>query len=149
LGILLRIAHRRNSIVATPFTAGAIVYAKDIQRLARFYAEVADLEVMHEVADHVVLESETHELVIVAIPAATAARIVIATPPVRRENTAFKLSFAVASLADARAAAKAAGGELNSPEKEWDFQGLRVCDGCDPEGNMIQVREVPPAVEED
>jgi predicted enzyme related to lactoylglutathione lyase len=128
--------------VAHPFSAGAIVHAKDIQRLARFYAEVADLEVMHEVADHVVLESETHELVIVAIPAATAARIVIATPPVRRENTAFKLSFAVASLADARAAAKAAGGELNPPEKEWDFQGLRVCDGCDPEGNMIQVREV-------
>jgi predicted enzyme related to lactoylglutathione lyase len=129
--------------VANPFTAGAIVYAKDIQRVARFYAEVADLEVMHEVDDHVVLESETHELVIVAIPAATAARIVITSPPARRENTAFKLSFAVASLAEARAAAKAAGGELNPPEKEWEFQGLRVCDGCDPEGNMIQLREAP------
>ena len=129
--------------MANPFTAGAIVYAKDIQRLARFYAEVADLEVMHEVDDHIVLESETHELVIVAIPAATAARIVITSPPARRENTAFKLSFAVASLAEAREAAKAAGGELNAPDKEWDFQGLRVCDGCDPEGNMIQLREVP------
>ncbi len=129
--------------MANPFTAGAIVYAKDIQRVARFYAEVADLEVMHEVDDHVVLESETHELVIVAIPAATAARIVITSPPARRENTAFKLSFAVASLAEARAAAKAAGGELNPPEKEWEFQGLRVCDGCDPEGNMIQLREAP------
>ena len=129
--------------MAPPFTAGAIVHAKDIRRLARFYAEVADLEIMHEVADHVVLESETHELVIVAIPAATAARIVIATPPVRRENTAFKLSFAVASLADARVAAKAAGGELDAPGKEWDFQGLRVCDGCDPEGNVIQLRETP------
>ena len=134
--------------MANPFSAGAIVYAKDIRRLARFYAEVADLEVMHEVADHVVLESETHELVIVAIPAATAARIVISTPPARRENTAFKLSFAVASLADARAAAKAAGGDLNPPEKEWDFQGLRVCDGCDPEGNMIQLREVPADAED-
>ncbi len=96
---------------------------------------------MHEVADHVVLESETYELVIVAIPAATAARIVIATPPVRRENTAFKLSFAVESLAAARVAAQEAGGELNAPAKEWEFQGMRVCDGCDPEGNMIQVRE--------
>ena len=129
--------------MANPFTAGAIVYAKDIQRLARFYAAVADLEIVHEVADHVVLESETHELVIVAIPAATAARIVIATPPVRRENTAFKLSFLVDSLADARSAAREAGGDLNPPEKEWDFQGLRVCDGCDPEGNMIQLREPP------
>ena len=127
--------------MANPFTAGAIVYAKDIARLARFYAAVANLEIVHEVADHVVLESETYELVVVAIPAATAARIVISTPPVRRENTAFKLSFLVDSLAEARVAAQAAGGELNPPEKEWDFQGMRVCDGCDPEGNMIQVRE--------
>ncbi len=134
--------------MANPFTAGAIVHAKDIQRLARFYAAVADLEIVHEVADHVVLESETYELVIVAIPAATAARIVISTPPVRRENTAFKLSFAVESLADARVAAKDAGGELNAPEKEWDFQGLRVCDGCDPEGNLIQVREPAPEAAE-
>jgi len=129
--------------VAQAFSAGAIVYAKDIHRLARFYAAVADLEVMHEVDDHIVLESETVELVIVAIPAATAARIVIATPPVRRENTAFKLVFAVPSLADARAAARANGGELNPPGKEWKFQGLRVCDGCDPEGNVIQLRELP------
>ena len=134
--------------MANPFTAGAIVYAKDVARLARFYAAVADLEIVHEVADHSVLESETHELVIVAIPAATAARIVIATPPVRRENTAFKLSFAVPSLAEARVAASAAGGELNPPEKEWDFQGMRVCDGCDPEGNMIQLREALPETDE-
>ncbi len=134
--------------MANPFTAGAIVYAKDIQRLARFYAAVADLEIVHEVADHVVLESETYELVVVAIPAATAARIVIATPPARRENTAFKLSFLVESLAEARAAATAAGGELDPPAKEWNFQGQRVCDGCDPEGNMIQVRAAAPEAAE-
>jgi predicted enzyme related to lactoylglutathione lyase len=129
--------------VAHPFSAGAIVYAKDIHRLARFYAAVADLEVMHEVDDHIVLESENVELVIVAIPAATAARIVITTPPQRRENTAFKLVLPVPSLSQARTTAEANGGELNPPGKEWSFQGLRVCDGCDPEGNMIQLRELP------
>jgi len=129
--------------VAQAFSAGAIVYAKDIRALARFYAAVADLEVMHEVDDHIVLESETVELVIVAIPAATAARIVITTPPQRRENTAFKLVFAVPSLERARATAEANGGELNPPGREWKFQGLRVCDGCDPEGNVIQLRELP------
>ena len=127
----------------TLFNAGAVVYAKDIHALARFYAAVADMEVMHEVDDHIVLESETYELVIVAIPAATAARIVITTPPQRREATAFKLVFAVPSLAQARQAAQANGGELNPPAKEWSFQGLRVCDGCDPEGNVIQLRELP------
>jgi predicted enzyme related to lactoylglutathione lyase len=129
--------------VSNPFTAGAIVYAKDVARLSQFYAAVAGLEIVHEVDDHAVLESETHELVVVAIPAVTAARIVIATPPVRRENTAFKLTFLVDSLAEARTAARAAGGDLDAPGKEWDFQGLRVCDGCDPEGNMIQLREAP------
>ena len=127
-----------------PIAAGAIVHAKDIARLARFYAEVAALEVMHEVDDHIVLESESLELVIVAIPAATAARIEIASPPARRENTAFKLVFVVDSLADARAAAAQAGGGLNPPDKEWDFQGARVCDGFDPEGNVVQFRVYAP-----
>ena len=135
--------------MANPFTTGAIVYAKDIQRLARFYAAVADLEIVHEVADHLVLESETYELVVVAIPAAIAARIVITSPPERRENTAFKLSFRVDSLAAARATANDLGGELNAPAKEWSFQGMRVCDGCDPEGNMIQVRETEPEPSEE
>jgi predicted enzyme related to lactoylglutathione lyase len=129
--------------VAHPFSAGAIVYAKDIRRVARFYAEVAGLEIMHEVDDHIVLESETVELVIVQIPPDIAARIVITTPPQRRENTALKLVFAVPSLSQARATAEANGGQLNPPGKEWSFQGLRVCDGCDPEGNMIQLRELP------
>jgi len=129
--------------VAQPFNAGVIVYAKDIQRLARFYAAVADLELMHEVDDHIVLESESVEVVIVAIPAATAARIVIKTPPDKREATAFKIAFGVASIAQAREAARAHGGEIYPPAKEWSFQGLRVCDGFDPEGNVIQLRELP------
>ena len=129
--------------MAQPFNAGVIVYAKDIHRLARFYAAVADLEVMHEVADHIVLESESLELVIVAIPAAIAQRIVIKTPPEKREATAFKIVFAVPSLAQAREAAKANEGEIYPAAKEWSFQGLRVCDGVDPEGNVIQLRELP------
>jgi predicted enzyme related to lactoylglutathione lyase len=124
------------------FNAGAIVYAKDIHQLARFYAAVADMEVMHEVDDHVVLESETCELVIVAIPAAIASRIVITTPPERRESTAFKLVFAVPDIAQARETAKLNGGEIYPPAKEWIFQGLRTCDGFDPEGNVIQLREL-------
>jgi predicted enzyme related to lactoylglutathione lyase len=129
--------------VAHPFSAGAIVYAKDIRLVARFYAAVADLEIMHEVEDHIVLESETVELVIVAIPAAIAKDIHITVPPKRRENTALKLVFAVPSLDEARVTARKHGGDLNPTAKEWSFQGLRVCDGCDPEGNMIQLRELP------
>jgi predicted enzyme related to lactoylglutathione lyase len=92
-----------------------------------------------------VLESETCELVIVAIPAAIASRIVITTPPDKRESTAFKLVFAVPDLAQSREIAKLNGGEIYPPAKEWIFQGLRVCDGFDPEGNVIQLREVAAA----
>ncbi len=129
--------------MAQPFNAGVIVYAKDIHRLARFYAAVADLEVMHEVDDHIVLESEVVEVVIVALPAAVAQRIVIKSPPDKREATAFKIAFAVASLAEAREAARANEGEVYPAGKEWSFQGLRVCDGVDPEGNVFQLRELP------
>jgi len=123
--------------------AGAVVYAKDLARVSRFYAQVAGLDIVHEVADHAVLESGDCELVVVAIPAAIAAGIHIATPPVRRENTALKLVFRVDDLAAARALAEAAGGALNPPEREWDFQGARVCDGHDPEGNVFQLRQEP------
>ena len=126
---------------SSDFQAGAVVYAKDLDRLAQFYAEVAGLEIVHRVDDHVVLESEYFELVIVAIPAATAVRIVISTPPERRVATAFKLVFPVPDIAVARTAAAAAGGAVDAIAKEWSFQGLRVCDGMDPEGNVIQLRE--------
>ena len=78
-----------------------------------------------------------------ASPAAVAARIVIRTPPEKREATAFKIVFAVPSLAQAREAAKANEGELYPGGKEWSFQGLRTCDGVDPEGNVFQLRELP------
>ena len=125
--------------------AGAIVYAKDVDRLARFYADVAGLELAHRASDHAVLESDSFELVVVAIPEPTASRIAIATPPTRRENTAFKLVFHVERLEDARAAALAAGGAIDPAGKEWSFQGLRTCDGIDPEGNVIQLRAEPTA----
>jgi hypothetical protein len=31
---------------------------------------------------------------------------------------------------------------LNPPDAEWLFEGSRVCDGHDPEGNVFQLRQV-------
>ena len=33
------------------------------------------------------------------------------------------------------------GGALDPTAREWQFQSQRVCDGHDPEGNVIQLRE--------
>jgi predicted enzyme related to lactoylglutathione lyase len=124
----------------SPFAA-AVVYAKDMSKVGSFYAKVAGLQLTHEEQGHLVLESEAFQLVIVAVPRRIAAAIHVAEPPQRRENTAVKLVFPVASLSAAREMAASHGGELDPPEREWSFQDSRVCDGSDPEGNVVQFRE--------
>lgn len=122
-------------------TAAAVLYATDISKVGNFYAKVAGLQVTHEEPDHVVLESGVFQLVVVAVPRRLASSIQITEPPQRRENTAVKLAFPVASITTARQLAQSHGGQLNQPEHEWLFHGLRVCDGQDPEGNVVQFRE--------
>lgn len=120
---------------------GAVVYAKDLDKLCAFYAAVTELAVLSVQPDHVVLGGGGFELVVVAIPAHIARSIDIANPPLRREETPIKLIFVVRSIAVARSLAPIHGGELDPPESEWALPGGRVCDGHDPEGNVIQVRE--------
>ena len=121
--------------------SGAVIYAKDIASVSRFYAEIAGLAVSHQESGFIVLESPGFQLVVVAIPAHIAAQVQVASPPERREDTAVKLIFLVPSIAAARSTAARLGGALNEAGREWQFQSYRVCDGNDPEGNVIQFRE--------
>ncbi|MFK2878347.1 VOC family protein [Rhodanobacter hydrolyticus] len=127
-----------------PPCAAAVLYAKDLSKIGNFYAQVAGLQIIHEEPDHIVLESDAFQLVVVAIPGEHAASIHITEPPQRRENIAIKLAFPVASITATRQMAQLHGGEFNSPSREWLFQGARVCDGQDPEGNVVQFRESVP-----
>ena len=102
------------------------------------------LAVTERRAGHVVLESPTFQLVVVAVPARIASGIEISDPPTRREENPIKLVFYVPSLAECRTQISSLAGLLNSPEREWSFQGARVCDGHDPEGNVFQLREALP-----
>jgi hypothetical protein len=121
--------------------SGAVLYAKDVSRLVAFYSAVLDLRAVDSNDNHVVLESRAFQLVVLGIPADIASSIEITVPPGRRATVAFKPVFFVPSLAAVRAAAEAFGGVLNSADKEWWFQGCKVCDGLDPEGNVVQFRE--------
>lgn len=121
--------------------SGAVLYAKDLARLASFYESVAGLTVQTMKVDFVVLGPSGGQLVIVQAPERIARSIVIATPPARRESTPMKPVFAVASIARARAAAEKHGGIVDSVEREWTFDGDTVCDGHDPEGNVFQLRQ--------
>jgi len=120
--------------------AGAVLYAQDKDRLAAFYSAVLGLEIAARDDEHVVLESPGFQLVVLR-SRALASAAPIAVPPVRRAETAFKPVFFVPSIAAVRASAEAHGGVLNGTEKEWQFDGWTVCDGLDPEGNVLQFRE--------
>lgn len=122
------------------FTGGVTIYAKDLALVSTFYEKVAGLAVTQSEPGFVVLESSGFQLVVVQIPPHIAANIHIEPVPVRREDTALKVVLAVESIATARAVAAAMGGTVDGPDREWLFQGARVCDGHDPEGNVIQVR---------
>lgn len=119
----------------------AVIYAKHLATLRRFYQAATGLVLAHEADDHVVLASPAFELVLVAMPTAIANTVHIASPPVRREDTPIKLVFAVDSLARLRVLVAGLGGELNPPGREWEFNGQRICDGHDPEGNVLQFRQ--------
>lgn len=127
--------------MSSPLKAGAVLYASNLALVHAFYREVTGLQVTHVEGDHAVLESSTFQLVVLQIPENIAASIAIAAPPKRRADTAIKRAFPIHSIAAARATAALHGGELHPAEREWAFQGHRVCDGCDPEGNVFQVRQ--------
>jgi|SRR5580658_5996932 hypothetical protein len=89
-----------------------------------------------------ILECELFQLVVVQIPKEIAERIEIEEPPARRSTTPIKLVFFIENLEAARTAARSLGGALNPSGGEWLFEGDRVCDGSDPEGNVFQLRQI-------
>ena len=122
-----------------PARAGLLVYAKELERLAAFYEALLLMSRIHGSAELIILQSPDIQLVVHAIPADIASTIDIEFPPVRREQTALKFFFTVGSIAIARATAAKLGGEVFL--EQWDGPGFRVCNACDPEGNIFQVRE--------
>jgi hypothetical protein len=61
--------------------------------------------------------------------------------PAGRASAAFKPVFFVPSIARLRAVAEMHGGVMEAADQEWSFEAASVCDGLDPEGNVIQFRE--------
>jgi predicted enzyme related to lactoylglutathione lyase len=120
---------------------GAVLYAKDVSRLVEFYSSVAGLEPQAIEKGFAILGSRPSQFVIVRISKRIADMIDIATPPEPREDTPLKLVFAVEDIAYARDRAAMLGGAMNAVEREWEFEGAKVCDGHDPEGNVFQVRQ--------
>ena len=118
---------------------GAVLFSRNFSNLADFYQQVVLLEVTARDENFVILESDVFQLTLLQIPEDIASSLIDETP-VPRENTAIKLVFYVESLESARSIVKKLGGELQSKDKAWEFDGCLVLDGHDPEGNIFQLR---------
>jgi predicted enzyme related to lactoylglutathione lyase len=120
---------------------GLVVFAKHKERVSAFYQQTLGLAPVESAASHDLLRGQGYEVVVHAIPAGIAAGITIAQPPAPREETPFKPTFTVASLAEVRRAAEATGGFLKPEAGAWRFRGHVVLDGWDPEGNIVQFKQ--------
>lgn len=129
------------SMAAASNKPGAVIFAKQIERMVAFYEHVLALSNAYSDDDHCVLESTHLQLTLHAIPTPIAETITVCDPPALRSNAAVKLYFPVVSIAHARAQAAAFGGSVNPTDNEWQGRGFRACDGFDPEGNLVQFRE--------
>jgi catechol-2,3-dioxygenase len=120
---------------------GLVVFAKNKRRVSSFYQQTLGLEVEESDASHDLLRGHGYEVVVHTIPRNYAASLTIAKPPEPREETPFKPTFVVPSLAEIRRAVEATGGYLKPESGAWRFRGHLVLDGWDPEGNIVQFKQ--------
>lgn len=116
---------------------GAVIFSGNIERLATFYGAVTGLAPQVGNATVAMLASETHELVIHALPNEPADG-----DSTVRHDAYVKLFFPVESLAEARDRVSLHGGSLRPASEEWAARGFRACEGVDPDGNLFQLREL-------
>jgi catechol 2,3-dioxygenase-like lactoylglutathione lyase family enzyme len=120
---------------------GAVLFAKSPDRVAAFYSVVLGLSEASRDDDHILLESPGFQLVVHRIIVEGSAAREVTVPPTRRATAAFKPVFFLPSISRLRGVVEEHGGVMEPADREWSFNGVTVCDGLDPEGNVIQFRE--------
>jgi predicted enzyme related to lactoylglutathione lyase len=129
----------------TDVRQSVVIFAKSKRRVSAFYRATLGLAAAEEAPSHDLLQGPGIEIVIHAIPRKFAAGINITKPPQVREDTPIKPVFWVPDLNAVRHAAEATGGFLKPIEAAWQIRGATVLDGWDPEGNVIQFKQVAAA----
>jgi predicted enzyme related to lactoylglutathione lyase len=121
--------------------SGAVIFAKDVDAVARFYQHVVPMSILAKEDGAVRLENETVQLVIHALPSHVTKGVEISVPPVVRRATWIKPVFAVDSLERVSALVADFGGGMEPVSSAFVWAGFRAWDGHDPEGNQVQFRE--------
>ncbi len=120
---------------------GAVLFVDNVTAMAEFYRDLVSMTVVQSDSDHVILEMEGLQLVIHALSSGPNSKSIDPQDLKIREDSYWKLCFPVGSIVEAREKALRLGGLIKPPDAEWEARGFRACDGHDPEGNVIQVRE--------
>lgn len=115
-----------------------VIFASNVARLSQFYRELISMTVASSDAHHVALTIPGLQLVIHGMHGEPEP---VSTPPAIREDTCIKVCFPIENIAAVRDKAIVLGGFIKPPEFEWESDGIVACDGNDPEGNVIQVRQ--------
>lgn len=125
----------------------AVLFAKDLRRVASFYREVFGARQLRNDSDHELLDCLGFQLVVQRIPRAFAHSIVLTTPPQRRERTAVRLNFPVGDIAKSRRDAERLGGQIDDRPPPWANDDGSFFLGYDPEGNVVGVMPADKSLE--
>jgi predicted enzyme related to lactoylglutathione lyase len=118
----------------------AMIFAKDLKRMAEFYHEALGLPLAPgpSAPGRVELDAGGVRLALHAIPPRVARQIEITHPPRAREETPLKLLFEVDDLHAVRRRLVQFGATMFEPRSSG------ICDGLDPEGNVFSLLPLDP-----
>jgi predicted enzyme related to lactoylglutathione lyase len=119
----------------------AVLFAKDLERMATFYSVALGMKRGTSDEHHVVLQRSDFELIVHQIPNHIAHGIEIADPPARREAGSLRLDYPVESIESSRSLAKSFGGGIDEVPPPWAERGTNFYLGYDPEGNVFGVSQ--------
>jgi len=120
----------------------AVVFVDDVPGVTMFYRDLIQMSVTTEDSNHSVLALYGFELVIHKLSNEPSVEREETGRVRAREDSYIKICLPVVEIAAARTIAKSLGGYVKDPQFEWEARGFRACDGCDPEGNVFQIREL-------
>src|SRR5262245_4766308 len=121
-------------------TVSAVLFAKDLQRVAAFYTGALGMTCLVSDSDHWRLDCRGFELIVHQIPKSIAEGIVIEQPPKRRVWGTIRIDYPVTNLAEARKKARALGGGIDDAPA-WGDASTNFFLAYDPEGNQLGISE--------
>lgn len=121
--------------ISGPAKNGSIIYAANVEIMAKFYCDVFLLKIIRSVPEMTILNGDNIQLLIFKAPL----DIEVQSPPQERES-ALKLFFTVEDIAVATNTIETLGGSVK--EEVWEGPTFYVRNAVDPEGNIFHLRWV-------